>query len=321
MPFSNNFSELKKPENYGNEDTLFQTKGGPLYPSEVHANMLNIVKECGRLYTLTAAKTFTQAELATKAFIAVSGSTSFQIDVSVGLGTSNIGWELTVINNGAAAHTIKLSGTVTLSLKLGVSKFVWSGTAWVQPSYNGSKFRIYEIAETDFPINSVKIGLPVSTTALDLTNVGLGYNGTAGSEALYGNFTSLKSGSVTVTGLLTSGSITVGAVELGLTAGKVKATTIESTSTITATSFNVSSKREFKENIEKYNENALDLINSIDVVTYNYKNDVEKNRRVGFIADDTDKLVSGKEQNTMDVTNTLGVLIKAVQELSKKVGK
>lgn len=48
------------------------------------------------------------------------------------------------------------------------------------------------------------------------------------------------------------------------------------------------------------------------------KGDEEKDYRVGFIADDTNPIVSGKNQDIMDLQNCIGVLIKAVQELSQK---
>lgn len=81
------------------------------------------------------------------------------------------------------------------------------------------------------------------------------------------------------------------------------------------------SKREFKENIELVDYSCLDIINSIRICSFNMKGDAEKDYRIGFIADDTDARVAGKNHDIMDLQNCIGVLIKAVQELSQEVEK
>jgi len=86
-----------------------------------------------------------------------------------------------------------------------------------------------------------------------------------------------------------------------------------------APSFQIASARVMKENIAAFTQKATDLLNSIDVVSFNYRKDKKKEVHVGFIADDTDKVLSGPEQAFMDVNNTLGVLIKGFQELSAKL--
>ena len=52
-----------------------------------------------------------------------------------------------------------------------------------------------------------------------------------------------------------------------------------------------------------------------------YKNDPEKTHHIGFIADDTDESIAGENHDRMDVTNCIGVLIKAIQELNEKIIK
>lgn len=78
------------------------------------------------------------------------------------------------------------------------------------------------------------------------------------------------------------------------------------------------SRRSLKENIKDYQDDALALINTVDVVSFNYKADKEKNFRVGFIADDTDEVLAGKNHDSMNLGNCIGVLLKAVQELAQK---
>ena len=86
-----------------------------------------------------------------------------------------------------------------------------------------------------------------------------------------------------------------------------------------ATAFNVTSTRASKENIVDFTQNALNIINATKIVSFNYISDEEKSPKIGFIADDTDKLLSGQKNNSMDLANTIGLLIKAVQELTAKI--
>ena len=81
------------------------------------------------------------------------------------------------------------------------------------------------------------------------------------------------------------------------------------------------SLRSLKENITPFRKSAVKLINDVKIVNYNYIADTEKNHKVGFIADDTDELLSTKNHNIMDQSNCIGILLKAVQELSGEVKK
>jgi len=89
------------------------------------------------------------------------------------------------------------------------------------------------------------------------------------------------------------------------------------TKSIKALSFIATSARSEKTDIKPTKYNAVDEINKIDVVDFYFKSDKEKeNPKVGFIADDTDPIFSTKDKNSMDLYNTVGMLLKAVQELS-----
>ena len=90
---------------------------------------------------------------------------------------------------------------------------------------------------------------------------------------------------------------------------------------VTAVSFNSTSSRKLKKNIKPFKKNALAIINSVNVKEFNFKKDKEKAYRVGFIADDTDPILAGKNRDKFDLNNTIGVLLRAVQELSTKVEK
>lgn len=86
-----------------------------------------------------------------------------------------------------------------------------------------------------------------------------------------------------------------------------------------ATGFYVSSSRKVKENIEPTKVKGEDMINSVSVVDFNYIDDETHAPKVGFIAEDTDPLFSTKERKAMDSANCIGILMKAVQELSAKI--
>ncbi len=78
------------------------------------------------------------------------------------------------------------------------------------------------------------------------------------------------------------------------------------------------SSKDFKTNIDIFNKNALDLITNINIVSYNYKNDLNT-KHIGFIAEDTPKELTTEKQNVMDLGSCVGVLIKAVQELQNEI--
>lgn len=85
-----------------------------------------------------------------------------------------------------------------------------------------------------------------------------------------------------------------------------------------ANQFNDTSRAEDKENIETYEGNAIELLNKVDIVTYNYKDDPEKKWHIGFLADYTPWEIAGVKHDSMIVNHCVGMLIKAVQELSAK---
>lgn len=93
---------------------------------------------------------------------------------------------------------------------------------------------------------------------------------------------------------------------------------VSSTSTFDALAFNATSKREYKERIEPVTYSGIDLLNTVDVVSFRFKEDQDKEYKVGFIADDTNPILAGQDNSKMDIGNCIGILIKAVQELSNE---
>jgi hypothetical protein len=85
------------------------------------------------------------------------------------------------------------------------------------------------------------------------------------------------------------------------------------------------SKREWKENILPLDKDALAIINSVDVVSYNLKADRaredERYTHYGFIADDTAEELASPFHDRMDYGSCIGILIKAIQELSAEIDR
>lgn len=87
---------------------------------------------------------------------------------------------------------------------------------------------------------------------------------------------------------------------------------------IVATSFYESSLRKFKTNIRPYEREALDVVNEINVVTFDRRDSDIKNK-IGVIADDSPKDILSKTGEEVDLYKTIFVLTKAVQELNNKI--
>lgn len=87
---------------------------------------------------------------------------------------------------------------------------------------------------------------------------------------------------------------------------------------IFASAFNVSSDLSFKENIDDYQESAIDHIKNTKVRTYNLKNDSNKNARIGLIRGEAPAQLQA-DDDTLDLYQMVSMLWKAVQELTSTV--
>jgi hypothetical protein len=77
------------------------------------------------------------------------------------------------------------------------------------------------------------------------------------------------------------------------------------------------SSRDLKENIQDLTMNeAVDVLNQLAPVKYNYKTDKDENC-VGFIAEDVPDLVATKDRNGMSPMDVVAVLTKVLQEQQK----
>lgn len=83
------------------------------------------------------------------------------------------------------------------------------------------------------------------------------------------------------------------------------------------------SSRNLKHNIHSTEINALDKINEIKLVDFIYNDGVDKidkdKPKIGFIAEDTNTIFTNKDHNKIDYYNCIGVILKAIQELSLEI--
>lgn len=87
---------------------------------------------------------------------------------------------------------------------------------------------------------------------------------------------------------------------------------------ITATSFYESSLRELKTNILPFEKSGLDLVNSLDIYTYDKKDGSVKNK-VGIMIDESPEEFASEDQTSVDLYKTIFVQAKAIQELTKRI--
>jgi len=90
------------------------------------------------------------------------------------------------------------------------------------------------------------------------------------------------------------------------------------TGNLTAPAFYETSLRKYKENIKPYTKSGLDLINGLEIVSYDRLYTGTKDK-VGIIADDTTPEFLNPEMNAVDLYKTIFIQAKALQELNKKV--
>ena len=79
------------------------------------------------------------------------------------------------------------------------------------------------------------------------------------------------------------------------------------------------SSRERKENIETLSlEDALDTLNELEPVQFNYKNDRAEGH-VGFIAEDVPDLVAMQDRDGLSAMDVVAVLTRIVQEQQRRI--
>lgn len=183
-----------------------------------------------------------------------------------------------------------------------------------EAEFNSMEVKGEAVTQTLGVTGETKVGTTLTVkTVLEANSLTLSGN-LSGSSLFVAGTTSI-SGSLTINN---SGNVTIG-TETGATTSIVE--NAITTGTITATSVTTTSAKRYKKDIvPTVHTNAIEEIKGIDIVDFFYKEDVNNEMpKVGFIADYTNEVFSTPKHDSMDVTNCIGMLLKAVQELSKEI--
>ena len=82
-----------------------------------------------------------------------------------------------------------------------------------------------------------------------------------------------------------------------------------------ASNIQLSSSRELKENIaELSGKEAVEALKNLNPVKFNFKTDSDKNRHIGFIAEDVPELVATSDRKTLSPMDIVAVLTQALKE-------
>jgi len=256
-----------------------------------------------------------------KSKLTLKGNTTFNSTS----GATTVKGDATLNNNLIANGQVEVDSGAILYLKRNATFNSTSGTTTVKgnATLGSLSANITKVENTN--------GDASLTIARDAT-----FNSESGTTTVKGDatITTLKvegsSAVTTVTGSLNIGpnassattnktTVSGGAITIIGSSATTDATTI-SGGAITTTSVQTNSSKTKKKNIVHSERNAVKAINDIEIVDFFYKSDVkEENQKVGFIAEDVDSIFSTNKKDCMDHSNCIGMLLKAVQELSKEI--
>ncbi len=183
----------------------------------------------------------------------------------------------------ATARTFDLHATTTIGSATNNKNLTVNGAVYAGSVYdNGSRV-----------ITSATLGVPSAiTTTVE----------TASETVHYPTFTSTASGTASLK--------TANATRI--------LSYVPSTGQLNSSSFNASSARALKTNIYPTKFKALEIINNTLIVDFNFKHDETLLPHIGFIADDTHEILATRNHDSMDMGNSIGILLKAVQELHEE---
>ena len=235
-------------------------------------------------------------------FLMADGSVSTLTNPVTGTGTVNyipkftssgiIGNSL-IYDNGTNVGI----GTTSPSYKLDVNGMIFSsGGGFSSPtSENGFRLKMYDNGGTN-------------------NDPGIGLDGSGGgSEVMW--FNSLGGFYFNIGTAGEKIRITPeGNVGIGTTSPSEK---LDVNGNIKATSFFETSLRKYKTNIKKFDKSGIDLIDSLEIVTFD-RIDSDVKSKIGIIADDTSDEFLSEQKDAIDLYKTIFIQSKAIQELNTK---
>ena len=178
------------------------------------------------------------------------------------------------------------------------------------------------VLETDYDNNKIRsqVGsdtisiVQANTSNSIFMNVGDWYDNTSSSGLQIRSGTSSQNGRIDIVAQQTNSFINL--------AARSNSTEI-SASGITTPKLTQTSLESIKKNITKFTKNATDIINNSDIYEYNLKSDEDTDKKmIGFVIGDkyrTPAEVIEKNGQAVELYSAIGILWKAVQELSARV--
>ena len=80
------------------------------------------------------------------------------------------------------------------------------------------------------------------------------------------------------------------------------------------------SLKELKKDINPFEKSAMDILNRTEIVSYKLDSGVHDDvTLIGFIAENTPAELATEQHDKMDNTNTLSVILKAIQEIDNRI--
>lgn len=75
-----------------------------------------------------------------------------------------------------------------------------------------------------------------------------------------------------------------------------------------------------KRGITKLKTDVLKVLDTVDIVNYKYKSEIDDEYdHIGFIADTAPDLLTGRDKNSMATGDCIGFLLAVVKELRKEI--
>ena len=155
---------------------------------------------------------------------------------------------------------------------------------------------------------------PLTAAITSLATGSTGSGNVVSSITVSGNTITYVKGVTALTAVADAGTGTKGLINTG---SQTFAGAKTFNTGVTAYSFSANSSRKVKKDISPSLLSALDIIKDTEIVNFKYINDTEDIQHIGFIAEDTPEILSTPQKSKMDMVNCIGVLMKAVQEITK----
>jgi hypothetical protein len=237
--------------------------------------------------------------------LTVTGTNTYPTPINVSFEDLYVNNDLKV-NDNSMLNTLTVTGASTFSNTLTLSGVNTISGATTFSSYIYITNTSHDENHTLYKSQLLNEGVLVPANAPEntLDNQYLLYNGSFGAFNIDAVGTMAIHGTTKANGRLYVGSNVPNQSAITLNYdGAFRATTVTGTSS-----------RITKTDIKDSLVNALDILMHTQIVDYKFKTDLDT-QRIGFIAEDTHTLLSTPTKDGVDITNSLGIIIKAIQEL------